>query len=462
MGASTARNGPDRRRDRHGARRTRSTATSTPGTRTTATPWSPSLTDDGTYEDPTTGGPLNGDALAANVDGLVDGLPRPALRGRERRAHGRDVGRGRVAHARHQHRRDADAARRPAAPSTSPAPTSSPTTPTPTGSARSSATSTRRLMLRQLGLQAHLSRRPTSTRSSSSALGIRVDTGRDDDARRAHRDLDRGRGRGRRRRSQEATEKIVVELLENPGYLGTCFVTVGQAQLDLLGVGERRGGRGRAPAAARTRRRCSSRARAASAKARAGSRASGSPSVSTTTSCRRRAARSTCPSSTGSGCRGERPRPDRRRRAAGRGPAAADGPRHGSSTTSTSPGMLHAAFVRSHSAHARVSVSSTPTRRSRRRLSRSCSPPPTSRAWSASYNRTGHRRSRLPATRALAHDKVRVTGEPIAIVVAETRAHAEDACELVEVASTTSPRSRPSPTPWIRTHRCSSTNSPPT
>jgi steroid delta-isomerase-like uncharacterized protein len=34
-----------------------------------------SLADGGTYEDPTTGGPLAGDALAANVDGLAVGFP---------------------------------------------------------------------------------------------------------------------------------------------------------------------------------------------------------------------------------------------------------------------------------------------------------------------------------------------------------------------------------------------------
>ena len=34
-----------------------------------------SLTEGGTYEDPTTGGPLTGDALAANVDGLAVGFP---------------------------------------------------------------------------------------------------------------------------------------------------------------------------------------------------------------------------------------------------------------------------------------------------------------------------------------------------------------------------------------------------
>lgn len=33
------------------------------------------LTDGGTYEDPTTGGPIGGDALAANVAGLVAGFP---------------------------------------------------------------------------------------------------------------------------------------------------------------------------------------------------------------------------------------------------------------------------------------------------------------------------------------------------------------------------------------------------
>jgi steroid delta-isomerase-like uncharacterized protein len=33
------------------------------------------LTDDGTYEDPTTGGPISGDALAANVDGLAAAFP---------------------------------------------------------------------------------------------------------------------------------------------------------------------------------------------------------------------------------------------------------------------------------------------------------------------------------------------------------------------------------------------------
>ena len=33
------------------------------------------LTEGGTYEDPTTGGALSGDALAVNVDGLAVGFP---------------------------------------------------------------------------------------------------------------------------------------------------------------------------------------------------------------------------------------------------------------------------------------------------------------------------------------------------------------------------------------------------
>ena len=42
------------------------------------------LTDDGTYEDPTTGGPISGDALAASVAGVLRRVPRRALRHRQR------------------------------------------------------------------------------------------------------------------------------------------------------------------------------------------------------------------------------------------------------------------------------------------------------------------------------------------------------------------------------------------
>ena len=40
------------------------------------------LTDGGTYEDPTTGGPLSGDALTASVAGVLRRVPRRALRDR--------------------------------------------------------------------------------------------------------------------------------------------------------------------------------------------------------------------------------------------------------------------------------------------------------------------------------------------------------------------------------------------
>jgi SnoaL-like domain len=99
------------------------------------------LTDGGTYEDPTTGGPISGDALAANVDGLVAGFPdlhfvvgtvaptSDTSAAAEWRMQGTNSG-------------ATPMARPPGGPSTSPAPTSSPTTRMRIGSARWSATST--------------------------------------------------------------------------------------------------------------------------------------------------------------------------------------------------------------------------------------------------------------------------------------------------------------------------------
>ena len=56
----------------------------------------------------------------------------------------------------------------------------------------------------------------------------------------------------------------------------------------------------------------------------------------------------------------------------------------------------------------------------------------------------------------LADDKVRCTGEPLAIVVADSRAVAEDAVELVDVDIDPLPAVCPSPTPSIlRVHLCS-------
>jgi aerobic carbon-monoxide dehydrogenase large subunit len=96
------------------------------------------------------------------------------------------------------------------------------------------------------------------------------------------------------------------------------------------------------------------------------------------------------------------------------------------------PGILHAAFVRSHVAHGRVlSVDGSAAREA----------PGVALVLTATdlegvvgeLEPYGPPTLATPSYRALADDKVRVTGEPLAIVVAETRALAEDACELVEV-----------------------------
>ena len=96
------------------------------------------------------------------------------------------------------------------------------------------------------------------------------------------------------------------------------------------------------------------------------------------------------------------------------------------------PGMLHAAFVRSHIAHGRVlSVDAGAAR----------DVPGVALVLTAidldgvvdEFRPYGPPTLAAPSYRALADGKVRVTGEPLAIVVAETRAIAEDACELVVV-----------------------------
>jgi carbon-monoxide dehydrogenase large subunit len=96
------------------------------------------------------------------------------------------------------------------------------------------------------------------------------------------------------------------------------------------------------------------------------------------------------------------------------------------------PGTLHAAFVRSHSAHGHlVSVDVDGAR---------AVPGVALVLTSADLEGVvgalqphGPPTLATPAYRALAHGKVRVAGEPIALVVAATRATAEDACELVDV-----------------------------
>src|SRR5215470_12057516 len=100
------------------------------------------------------------------------------------------------------------------------------------------------------------------------------------------------------------------------------------------------------------------------------------------------------------------------------------------------PGMLHAAFVRSPMAHARVlSVDASAARAlpgvvavlTGAELEAMTVPGPD--ALMALVGWTGP----TPQFTLLATDKVRLVGDPVAVVVAESRYIAEDGCELVEV-----------------------------
>ena len=94
------------------------------------------------------------------------------------------------------------------------------------------------------------------------------------------------------------------------------------------------------------------------------------------------------------------------------------------------PGALHAVFVRSPYAHARilgVDVSAA-----RERPGHRCSPPPTSRSARSSHH-PFPAWSRRWGGPFLAHDVVRFVGDIVAVVVAESRADAVDAAELVVV-----------------------------
>jgi aerobic carbon-monoxide dehydrogenase large subunit len=99
------------------------------------------------------------------------------------------------------------------------------------------------------------------------------------------------------------------------------------------------------------------------------------------------------------------------------------------------PGMLHAAFVRSPLAHARITGVDTSSALgvpgvaaviTGAQLEEMIVPGPTGMA--AMMGGGGG-----PAFTILCTDKVRLVGDPVVIVVAESRYAAEDACELVEV-----------------------------
>ena len=101
------------------------------------------------------------------------------------------------------------------------------------------------------------------------------------------------------------------------------------------------------------------------------------------------------------------------------------------------------------------------TRRARRRA-RGHRGRPRRRSSAMLAAATARRFLATPSYRVLADDKVRCTGEPLAIVVAETRALAEDACELVDVDIEPLPPvvRRSSTRSTRRARRCSTSSAP--
>ena len=100
------------------------------------------------------------------------------------------------------------------------------------------------------------------------------------------------------------------------------------------------------------------------------------------------------------------------------------------------PGMLHAAFVRSPLAHARVLSVDVSAARALPGVVAVLTgadleamtvpgPDPLMALWAAA--------GPTPEFTLLATDKVRLVGDPVAVVIAESRYLAEDGCELVEV-----------------------------
>jgi aerobic carbon-monoxide dehydrogenase large subunit len=98
------------------------------------------------------------------------------------------------------------------------------------------------------------------------------------------------------------------------------------------------------------------------------------------------------------------------------------------------PGMLHAAFARSPFAHARiVSIEVTAARELPGVVAVYTGAEMESRLQPGPYGIQVLMGADTPTYSALATDKVRLVGDPVALVVAETRYIAEDAAELIEV-----------------------------
>ncbi len=97
------------------------------------------------------------------------------------------------------------------------------------------------------------------------------------------------------------------------------------------------------------------------------------------------------------------------------------------------PGMLHLAVLRSPHAHARITSIDTDAARSHPGVHAvfvADDLAETVRPFPVIWNPEGQKHYSI---KPLASDKVRYVGEPVAVVIAESRPLAEDACELIEV-----------------------------
>ena len=174
-------------------------------------------------------------------------------------------------------------------------------------------------------------------------------------------------------------------------------------------------------------------------------RPSGRPSAATTAAARAitRSSRPSCAARRGAGPAGHRDagrrRLRRRRLHRPLGRAAPDGAARARAaaptpTTSRMPGLLHAAFVRSPHAHARIAAIDTAEAAALPGRDRRRHRPRAGRALRALGGRAEElRRHEVGAAVPAGLDKAVWQGEPVVAVVAESRALAEDGCARVRV-----------------------------
>src|SRR5262249_4564086 len=98
------------------------------------------------------------------------------------------------------------------------------------------------------------------------------------------------------------------------------------------------------------------------------------------------------------------------------------------------PGMAHAAFLRSPFAHARITaIDVSAAREAPGVIAIYTGPDMEPLLSSGPVGITAMMGVPGPKFTMLATDKVRLVGDPVALVIAETRYLAEDACELIDV-----------------------------